>query len=50
MTTYTITLINQFNSITHSETVQANTAQQAAEMVKQTVNHPEEWLVKSVVV
>jgi hypothetical protein len=50
MTTYTITLINQFNSIIHSQTVQATSAQKAVEMVKQAIKDPEEWLVSEVVV
>jgi hypothetical protein len=50
MTTYTITLINQFSSVTHSQAVQASTAQQAVEIVKQSVDDPEDWLVKEVVV
>ena len=50
MATYTITLINKFNSIAHSQTVQATSAQKAVEMVKHSVNEPEEWLVRNVVV
>lgn len=50
MITYTITLINMFNSNTHSQTVQANSATEALEMVKQSVDEPQEWLVKGVVV
>lgn len=50
MKTYKITLINQFNSNTYSQSVQANTAQEAVDVVKQAVNDPEEWLVKEVVV
>lgn len=50
MTTYKITLINQFTSVKHSETVEASTVHQAVDLVKECVSEPQEWLILEVLV
>lgn len=45
MNTYKITLLNQFTSVTYSESVEASTVQQAVDVVKECVSEPQEWLI-----